>query len=178
MAIDRYTKDYQLKDSVDERGRIHTETEYIGKYYVFSSGVQSARTAGKRLALLSGLSWFSFLSALSFPSTTGHTFYALLPCVFLALPLWLLSTVAFSALRVKEPFIHREADRFSLRLPAAATVASVLSFLAILGGACSLIFGTMPTRIGDLVFLFGNLICFICAILCKKQMVYLAAKPQ
>ena len=52
MAIDRYSKDYRLVDSVDGRGRIRSETEYIGEYFVFASGLEAAHKAGKRLALL------------------------------------------------------------------------------------------------------------------------------
>ena len=175
MAIDRYTKDYRLKDSLDERGRIHTEMEYIGKDYVLSSGLDSAREAGKHLALLCGFSWLAFFAALSMPSTAGHTLYALLPCVFLAIPLWLLSTVAFTALRVKEPFAHREADRFTLRLPAAATFTMVLSLAAFFGGAGCLIFGKNTVLPGDWVFLAGNLVCFVCATLSKNQTARLKA---
>ena len=178
MAIDRYTRDYRLKDSLDERGRIHTEMEYIGKDYVFASGLESARDAGKRLALLCGFSWLAFFAALSMPSTAGHTLYALLPCIFLAIPLWLLSTVAFTALRVKEPFAHREADRFILRLPAAATFTMVLSLAAVLGGAGCLVFGKNAVLPGDWVFLAGNLVCFVCAILGKKLTVRLTAQSQ
>ena len=178
MAIDRYTKDYRLKDSIDERGRIRTEMEYIGKDYVFSSGLKTARNTGKRLSFLCAVSWLSFFAALSLPSTAGHALYALLPCVFLALPLWLLSTVAFSALQVKEPFAHREADRFTMRLPAAGTFAAVLSFAAVLGGAGCLVLGNNPALPGDWVFLGSNLICFFCAILSKKLAVPLTAIPQ
>ena len=178
MAIDRYSKDYRLTDSLDARGRIRTEMEYIGSYYVFRSGCSAARRAGKRLALCSGISWLAFLAALALPSRAGHALYALLPCAFLALPLWQLSTAGITALRVKEPFVRRDAERLTLRLPAAAVFALILSFAAFLGGFACLVFGHQPPLTGDWVFLGGNLLCFVCALSCRKQTASLTVTPQ
>lgn len=178
MAIDRYSKDYRLVDSVDGRGRIRSETEYIGEYYVFASGLEAARKAGKRLALLCALSWLGFLAALYPPSTAGRTLYAVLPCAVSAIPLWLLSTVAFTALRAGEPLIHRDADRFTLRLPAAAVFAAVLSAGAFLGGVLSVLFGGHGMLPGDWVFLAGMLLVFACALLCRGQVCALAVKKK
>ena len=168
MAIDRYSKDYHLIDSVDERGRIRTETKYIGEAYVFQNGLDSARGAGKGLAALCVFSWMAFLAALFFPSVASHSVYAVLPCAFTALPLWFLSGVAVTALRVKEPFIHRDADRFTLRLPAAAAFAAVLSAAAVLGATLALGLRGQAPLAGDCVFLGGNLVCFVCALLCRR----------
>ena len=174
MAIDRYTKDYRLIDSVDEHGRIHTEMEYIGKDYVFSNGIETAKTSGKKLGLCCLLSWIGFFAALSLPSKAGHVLYALLPCVVLVVPLWLLCTVAYAVFRLKEPFSHKEADLFTLRLPAAATFACILSFAAVLGCIGCLLFASGSVLQGDWFFLCGNLICFVCSILSRKQTVHFA----
>ena len=42
MAIDRYSGDYRILESVDEKGRIRSSTEYIGKDYVFTAGKKRA----------------------------------------------------------------------------------------------------------------------------------------
>ena len=178
MAIDRYSKDYRLIDSVDGRGRIRSGTEYIGAYYVFASGLDIARRAGKRLTLLCALAWLGFLAALYPPSTAGRTLYAVLPCAVTALPLWLLSTVAYTALRAGEPLIHRDADRFSLRLPSAAVFTAVLSAGAFLGGVLSILFGGNGMLPGDWVFLAGMLLVFSCALLCRRQVRPLAVKKK
>ena len=178
MAIDRYSKDYRLIDSVDERGRIRTETKYIGEGYVFQKGLDCARGAGKRLAVLCVISWLAFLAALYFPSIASRSFYAVLPCAFLALPLWFLSAVAVTSFRVKEPFIHRDADRFTLRLPAAAVFAAVLSAAAVLGAALALGLRAQAPLGGDWVFLGGNLICFVCALLCHRLRDAFAVRKQ
>lgn len=178
MAIDRYSKDYRLIDSVDGRGRIHSETEYIGAYYVFDAGLDTARGAGKRLALLCALSWLGFLAALYPPSTAGRTLYAALPCAFLALPLWLLSTVGFTALRAGEPLIHRDADRFTLRLPSAAVFAAVLSAGAFLGGVTAVLLAGHGMLPGDWLFLGGMLLVFACTLLCRRLVRPLAVRTK
>ncbi len=175
MAIDRYSKDYRLTDSVDARGRIHTETEYIGQHYVFGTGQEKARAAGKKLAVLCALAWLGFLAALYPSSLAGRTLYASLPCAFSALPLWLLSTVAVTALRVREPFVHRDADRFNLRLPSAAVFTCVFAAAAVLGGILALVLAESAVSMEDGVFLAGNLLCFGCALLCRKQQAALTA---
>ncbi len=178
MAIDRYSKDYRLIETVDARGRIHTETEYIGERYVFQMGLGAARGAGKRLAVLCVAAWLAFFAALFFPSVSSRRFYAVLPCAFAALPLWFLSSVAITALRVKEPFVHRDADRFTLRLPSAAAFALVLSAAAVLGAALGLWLGHYAPLAGDWVFLGGNLLVFACSLLVRSQRAALAVRKQ
>lgn len=168
MAIDRYSKDYRLIDHVDERGRIRTETEYIGGSFVFQRGLDAARGAGKRLAALCVISWLAFFAALFFPSVSSHSLYAVLPCAFLALPLWFMSGVVVTVMRVKEPFVRRDADRFTLRLPSAAVFGTVLSAAAVLGAALGLGLGIGTPLVGDSIFIGGNLACFICMLLCRR----------
>lgn len=168
MAIDRYSKDYRLKDSVDERGRIRTETEYIGPHFVFREGVRSARTAGKKAVLFSALAWFGFLAALYPDSDVGHAAYAVLPCALLALPLWMLSAVAVLALRVKEPFTRKEQERFTVRFPGTAVAVIALSGLAILGGAICLLVREPQRPAADAVFFAGNILCLCSAVLCRR----------
>ena len=169
MKIDRYSKDYRLIDSVDARGRLRTEMEYIGPRYGFAGSLEAARGAGRRLALLCLLGWCAFLASLLLPSRASHALYAALPCVFAAIPLWLLSTAAWSALRVKEPFTRREAERFTLRLPAASAFLAVLSGFALLGGALRLILTEDAPLTGDWLFLAGCALCLGCGLLCGKE---------
>ncbi len=168
MAIDRYSRDYRLKDSVDERGRIRTETEYIGPDFVFREGVPSARRTGRQAALFSALAWFGFLAALYPESDVGHAAYAVLPCAMLALPLWMLSTVAVLALRVKEPFTRKEQERFTVRFPGAAIAVAALSALAILGGVICLLVRGAERPWADAVFFAGNAFCMAGAFLCRR----------
>ena len=167
MAIDRYSKDYRLNDSLDERGRIRTEAEYIGKHFRFRrSG--AARQAAKKTLALCVLAWIGFLAALYPVSDVGRALYAVLPCAFTALPLWMLTATAASALRVKEPFVRREQERFTVRFPAAALLAAILPGLALLGGGLRMLFGAVEHLGGDIVFLAGNAAVLLAAILCRQ----------
>lgn len=168
MAIDRYSKDYRLIDSVDGRGHIRTETEYIGAYFAFTGDIAAARRAGRKLALLCAVGWLSFLAALYPQSRCAHALWAVLPCAFTAVPLWQLTSVAVTALRVREPFVRRDAERFSLRLPSAALFTALLTGLALLGGGLYLLLSRPGVMPGDWVFLGGNGLCLVCALLCRR----------
>ncbi len=167
MAIDRYSKDYRLSDSLDERGRIRTEAEYIGKDFRFRrSG--TARQAAKKTLGLCTVPGNGFLAALCPVSDVGRALYAVLPCAFTAVPLWLLTATALAALRVKEPFMRREQERFTVRFPGAALFAAILPGLALLGGGLRMLFGTVEHLSGDIVFLIGNAAVLVSAILCRR----------
>ena len=168
MAIDRYSRDYRLKDSVDERGRIRTEAEYIGPSFVFREGVRTARRTGKTAALFCAVAWLGFLTALYPESDVGHAVYAVLPCALLALPLWMLSAVAVLALRVKEPFTRKEQERFTVRFPGTAIAVAALSALAILGGVICLLVRGAERPAADAVFFAGNALCMTAAVLCRR----------
>ena len=168
MAVDKYSRDYRLIDSVDDRGRIRTETEYIGQSYRFAEGEGAARSAAKRMALLCMLAWLSYLAALLFPSTAMKTLYAALPCAFTALPLWLLSSAVLTALRLRVPFVHRDADRLNFRLPAAAVFSALFPAFALIGKLLSLLFAHPAMLPGDWVFLAGNGLCLLFVLLCRR----------
>ena len=168
MAVDKYSRDYRLIDSVDDRGRIRTETEYIGENYRFQEGEEAARSAARRMALFCALAWLSFVAALFLPSAAMKTLYAALPCAFTALPLWLLSSAVVTALRVRVPFVHRDADRLNFRLPATAVFSALFPAFAIVGELLSLLFARPAVLPGDWVFLAGNGLCLLFVLLCRR----------
>ena len=176
MAVDKYSKDYRLVDSVDDRGRIRTETEYVGERYDFTAGETAARAAARKMAVFCLLAWLSFFAALFLPSAAMKTLYAALPCAFTALPLWHLSAAVWTALRVKLPFVHKDADRLNLRLPAAAAFAVILPGFAILGELVSLLFARPEVLVGDWVFLAGNGLCLFFVLLCRRHRSAVEAK--
>ena len=64
MAGKKYAKDYRLTDSLDERGRIRTETEYIGAYYRFAGAADVDECVGQMMDWLceQGITSFAALS--------------------------------------------------------------------------------------------------------------------
>ena len=176
MAVDKYSRDYRLIDSVDSRGRIHTETEYIGENYGFVKGESTARAAAKKMIIFCFFAWLAFLAALSLPSSAMKTLYVALPCAFTALPLFLLCSSVLTAVRAKTPIVHRDADRINFRLPAAAFFSALFPAFAILGETLSLLLAKPQVLFGDWVFLAGNGLCLVLAVLCRRMHESVAVK--
>ena len=79
MAQNRYVKDYRLVETVDERGRIRTDYEYIGDAYYYAQGPERAASARKRALLLCGLGWLFCVGGM-LPNSRGmHALYVSLP---------------------------------------------------------------------------------------------------
>ena len=133
MARGKYIKDYRIVESLNAHGGIRTETEYIGAPYYFTRGAEEAGKT-RRIALLLCLAgWAAFIGALIPSSAAMRTLYVSLPFAFAALPLFMLSDLLVTNLRVKEPMEHRTADKFENRFPALAMAAFVLPAAALVG---------------------------------------------
>ena len=151
MARNRYIKDYRIVETVNERGRIRSNYEYIGAAYVFAADAKTLYRA-RRFALAACLiGWLAFLGALLPNSTAMRTFYVSLPFAFAALPLWLLTEDAVFAFRAKEPLEHRHADRLANRYPAAAVFTAALPAVSLIGELVTLLRG-LDLRAGDIAF--------------------------
>ena len=48
MSRNRYVGDYHLADSLDERGKIRTDVEYVGDRYSFTEGPETVRRAKRK----------------------------------------------------------------------------------------------------------------------------------
>ena len=133
MAKGKYVKDYRIVESLNSRGGIRLETEYIGEPYVFEKGLETAKKHRNLSLALCLIGWLAFVGAL-IPNSLGmRTLYVSLPFAFSALPLGLLSSLLLSLIRLKEPLEHRLADRCENRFPAQALGMTVLPGAALLG---------------------------------------------
>ena len=151
MSRNRYIGDYHLADSLDERGRIHTDVEYTGALYSFADPEAAGRAKKKALGLcLAG--WAAYVAAMVPRSAAMRTIYSAIPFALAAIPLALATGTVFEILPLKERFIHRPADRLENRYPAAAAFLVFLPALALAGEAVTLICGTEPAA-GDWVFI-------------------------
>ncbi len=151
MAKGRYIKDYRIVESLNGRGGIRLETEYIGDPYVFACGAEKAGKSRRLCVLLCLAAWLLFVGALPPNSAGMRTIYVSLPFAFTALPLGLLSSLLLSALRLKEPMEHRMADRFENRFPAQALAITVLPGVSLAGEGLMLLLGK-PMLPGDGIF--------------------------
>ena len=168
MAKGKYIKDYRIVESINSRGGVRVETEYIGAPYYFLLG---SETAGKsrRLSLLLCLAgWCAFIGAL-IPNSAGmRTMYVSLPFAFSALPLGLMSSLLLGSLRLKEPMEHRLADRFENRFPAQALAMTALPGAALSGEGIRWATGGSMLP-GDAVFAPCAAALCLCGALCFGQ---------
>ena len=163
MARGRYIKDYRIVESLNGRGGIRLETEYIGAPYYFACGAEKAGKCRKLCAGLCLLGWLSFVGAL-IPNSAGmRTLYVSLPFAFTALPLGLMTSLLLSALRLKEPMEHRMADRFENRFPAQALGITVLPGVSLAGEGVMLLLGKQMLP-GDGIFALCAAALFSCGL--------------
>lgn len=157
MAQNRYIKDYRLLETVNERGRIRTELEYIGDDYYFVRGLAAVRKDRKLVFPVCAAAWAALIGGL-LPNSAGmHTLYVSLPYLFTLLALGLLTETILTALPAKEPFEHRQADRLTNQWPPAALAAGILPCVSLLGELIRLLIG-LPMNAGD------GLLCLCAAI--------------
>ncbi len=151
MAKGRYIKDYRIVESLNGRGGIRLDTEYIGDPYFFACGAEKAGKSRKLCLLLCLTGWLCFIGAL-LPNSAGmRTLYVSLPFAFSALPLGLMSSLLLSTLRLKEPMEHRVADRFENRFPAQALGITLLPGVSLAGEGLGLLLGKQMLP-GDGIF--------------------------
>ena len=162
MARNRYVRDYRILETVDERGRIKADYEYIGKeYYFLCGGAAAARETRKAFALCAA-GWICFLGAMLPVSAAMHTLYVALPFIFTALPLGMLTALVMSALRLSETLEHRFADRLENSYPVRALFTAALPAAALAGEAVRLLTDRSLAVTGDAVFCVFALLLSVC----------------
>ena len=68
MSRNRYVGDYHLADSLDERGKIRTDVEYVGDRYSFTEGPETVRRAKRKALILCAAGWLLYIGAMILPS--------------------------------------------------------------------------------------------------------------
>ena len=154
MARKKYIRDYRLVETIDERGRIRSDYEYIGSDYVYVLGADAVRREKRTLLLLIVVGWAAFLGALV-PNAAGmHAVYVALPFLFAAVPLGVMTDTLLSAAPKAEPLRHQQADMLENRFPPSALWTAILSGAALLGELVRLLVGAERTG-GDALLLAG-----------------------
>ena len=168
MSRNRYVGDYRIVESMDARGRIRSDSEYIGTPYVYEGDDASVRAARRRMTACCAGGWAGFVAALLPASRAMHTWYISLPFAFAALPLALITGVTAQLYRAKPPFERRHADLLENRAPARTFFAMLLSGIAFIGEAAGALRGAALMR-GDAVFSLGCAALFACGLACHGQ---------
>ena len=162
MARNKYVKDYRLVESVDERGRIRVESEYIGRYYVFRADAPTISAEKKRLGALCAVSWLTYIGAMIPISAAMRTYYISLPFVLAALPLGMLSASVAALPTDGSPMVHSTADKIANSLPPRALFAALLSALAFAAQLVRLAFTRKGLWPGDGIFCLGAAVTAFC----------------
>ena len=98
MAKKKYVRDYEISETIDEKGRVRSVPIYVGSYFCFCDAA-AAKKSGRLLAPAAALGWLAYIMALWLPSGAGKLMYVILPFVFAAVPLWYVSSAVAALLR-------------------------------------------------------------------------------
>ena len=168
MSRNRYVGDYRIVERLDGKGRVRSESEYIGKRYGYEADGVTVRRARAIATACCALGWAAYLMALLPQSTATRTVYTSLPFIFQAIPLALTTGTAFSLWTAKPPFEHRHADRLQNRAPAGTFFMMALAVTALIGEAVNLMRGLALTG-GDGLFCLGAAVIFVCGFMGHRQ---------
>ena len=94
MSRNRYVGDYHLADSLDERGKIRTDVEYVGDRYSFTEGPETVRRAKRKALILCAAGWLLYIGAMILPSAAMRALWTAVPFAFTGVPLALLTGTA------------------------------------------------------------------------------------
>lgn len=168
MSRNRYVGDYRIVETLDERGRVVSRSEYTGKHYRFAEDDVTVRGARMWVGACCIVGWAAYVLALLPLSVATRTIYVSLPFVFAALPLALTSGTALSVFHTKPPFERRFADRLENRAPAATFFVMLLTGLSLAGECVNALRGHSLLW-GDAAFSIGAAVLFACGKLAHGQ---------
>jgi len=155
----KYLKDYRLEEQIDSNGRIKTKAVYTGGDYTITPGFPK----GKKTLILyhSVLSALSFIVAIIPVSQAARTIYIIMPFVFTALTIYIMTATAVSLYLCKEKMKREQAERISNRLPACSLVTMILTGAALTGQAITAAVSWEVFSAGDMIFSISALVIFV-----------------
>ena len=157
MAKDKYSDDYKLVHTVDDKGRQRTHAEYNGDYYAVSLEEYELRQL-KRNSLLLLVVLVALHVAAGFLNNQGmYQFYIALPYAAGFFPLFFLAESIFRLPVEKRAYKREEVEQSFVRVK--STGKTLLLFLAVVlvGEALYFVFGAAPeNRILEAGFFFAE----------------------
>lgn len=169
MAKKKYVKDYKLNHIVDGSGRLKSEPEYVGSYYIFRESAAQVKAQAIKCIAACALAWASFIGSLFLNTGAMRLFHISLPYAFTAIPLWMLTGVCIKAYRTYGKMQHRQSDEMTQKYPAAAMWSALLPILALTGMLISLIFSIGNLVKADIAFAFAVSVVTACSAYCFKN---------
>jgi len=130
MAKQRYSRDYRLSETFDEKGHVHVDYEYIGDDWFFVSNPDVILREKKLAILFCVIGWTVWIGSLIPPTAGMHRLYIALPYVFLAVPLAMYVRFTSAFYQMKEPLEHRHADRLNNKHPLTGFLMTVFGMIS------------------------------------------------
>lgn len=161
MAKKKYVRDYEISETIDEKGRVRSVPIYVGSYFCFCDAA-AAKKSGRLLAPAAALGWLAYIMALWLPSGAGKLMYVILPFVFAAVPLWYVSSAVAALLRAGDKLKRSEAEKVSGNLPSASVFGIILTAAALLAEGITAIAAPEKLNSSDIAFSAGAVI--LCAV--------------
>ena len=148
MAKKKYVRDYEISETIDEKGRVRSVPIYVGSYFCFCDAAAA-------------LGWLAYIVALWLPSGAGKLMYVILPFVFAAVPLWYVSSAVAALLRAGDKLKRSEAEKVAGNLPSASVFGIILTAVALIAEGITAIAAPEKLNAADISFAAGAVI--LCA---------------
>ncbi len=159
MAKKKYVRDYEISETIDEKGRVRSVPIYVGSYFCFCDAA-AAKKSGRLLAPAAALGWLAYIVALWLPSGAGKLMYVILPFVFAAVPLWYVSSAVAELLRAGDKLKRSEAEKVA-ESPSASVFGIILTAVALIAEGITAIAAPEKLNAADISFAAGAVI--LCA---------------
>lgn len=169
LSSKKYVKDYRSIETVDAKGRIRAEYEYIGGNFFYIEEAATVRRKTKLLTALCAAGWIFWLLPLFFNNGAMRLPFISVPYIFTALTLWMVSMSAYTGLTVKEPMKRKPSVRLTSWLSGTSLATAILSGIALTGMVVAFLFDIGSLNAYDCLFApCATLVC-AAAILCFTQ---------
>ena len=154
MAKKKYVRDYEISETIDEKGRVRSVPVYVGSYFCFCDAA-AAKKSRPLLLAAALLGWIAYVMALWLPSGAGKLMYVILPFVFAAVPLWYVSSAVVALLRAGDKLKRSEAEKVAGNLPSASIFGIILTAVALIAEGVTAIAAPEKLNAADIAFAAG-----------------------
>lgn len=154
MAKKKYVRDYEISETIDEKGRVRSVPVYVGSYFCFCDAAAAKKSRPLLLAAVL-LGWIAYVMALWSPSGAGKLMYVILPFVFAAVPLWYVSSAVVALLRAGDKLKRSEAEKVAGNLPSASIFGIILTAVALIAEGVTAIAAPEKLNAADIAFAAG-----------------------
>jgi len=146
-------KDYELLDTVNEKGKLRSQVVYVGTYYSFEQDKKTVKNAAKRNLILAAVAWILYIVPLLFVSNAMKTVYVSVPFAFLALPLWNMVKVLLRIIGQQDLLENKDQRAITNTFPSSTFFIIVLSGIPLVAFPIKLLVDSVEILYSDIIFM-------------------------